>query len=98
MDKHTRAAYLSLITLALAFASIAAPGVAGLISSLLGRGVARPIEQHANEKRLPPQQATSKSLRPRIDGDGVTILPVGTFSCCISKANYLKMSDLSVLY
>jgi two-component system sensor histidine kinase BaeS len=48
IEKHTREAFLSSITLALAFASIATILAAGLISWLLARRVARPIEQLAD--------------------------------------------------
>lgn len=48
IEKHTREAFLSSITLALAFASVAAILAAGLISWLLARRVARPIEQLAD--------------------------------------------------
>jgi two-component system sensor histidine kinase BaeS len=48
VEKHTREAFLSSITLALAFASIAALLAAGLVSWLLARRVARPIEQLAD--------------------------------------------------
>jgi two-component system sensor histidine kinase BaeS len=48
IEKHTREAFLSSITLALSFASIAALLAAGLISWLLARRVARPIEQLAD--------------------------------------------------
>jgi two-component system sensor histidine kinase BaeS len=48
VEKHTREAFVSSITLALAFASISALLAAGLISWLLARRVARPIEQLAD--------------------------------------------------
>ncbi len=48
IKKHTREAFLSSITLSFAFASIAALLAAGLISWLLARRVARPIEQLAD--------------------------------------------------
>ncbi|OIQ77283.1 signal transduction histidine-protein kinase BaeS [mine drainage metagenome] len=48
IEKHTREAFVSSISLALAFASIAALLAAGLISWLLARRVASPIEQLAD--------------------------------------------------
>lgn len=48
IEKHTREAFLSSITLALGFATVAALLAAGLISWLLARRVALPIEQLAD--------------------------------------------------